>query len=132
MKSTINHIQINVSDKNISFPFYKELLSFLGFAIVHEDEQTLGMSNGSSDIWLGQTDDRFISTPFHRKHTGLNHIAFKVDSKEGIDLFSREFLQKKGIKTLYSSPKAFPEYTPDYYAVFFEDPDRVKLEVVFL
>lgn len=33
-----------------------------------------------------------------------------------------------------SDPKKsfpFPQYTPDYYAVFFEDPDRIKLEVAF-
>ena len=26
----------------------------------------------------------------------------------------------------------FPEYRPGYYAVFFEDPDRLKLEIVHI
>jgi hypothetical protein len=31
---------------------------------------------------------------------------------------------------LYETPREFPEYRPGYYAVFFEDPDRLKLEIV--
>ena len=30
-----------------------------------------------------------------------------------------------------SSPVEFPEYHVGYYAVFFEDSDRIKLEVVY-
>ena len=49
-----------------------------------------------------------------------------------MDRFHKEFLKPRKIKTLYSTPKKFPEYTKDYYAVFFEDPDRIKLEVCFI
>jgi hypothetical protein len=30
---------------------------------------------------------------------------------------------------LYGGPREYPEYAAAYYAVFFEDPDRIKLEV---
>ena len=36
----------------------------------------------------------------------------------------------RGLAPLYGTPREFPEYAPGYYAVFFEDPDRIKLEVV--
>ena len=68
---------------------------------------------------------------FHRKNTGLNHIAFKVGSKQEVDNFSNNFLSDKKQIILYNSPKEYPEYTEDYYAVFFEDPDRIKLEVMY-
>lgn len=29
----------------------------------------------------------------------------------------------------HGTPREFPDYRPGYYAVFFEDPDRLKLEV---
>ena len=32
--------------------------------------------------------------------------------------------------TIVSPPKLWAEYTPDYYAFFFKDPDGIKLEVV--
>lgn len=42
-----------------------------------------------------------------------------------------EFLVTNKIPTLYGTPKLFPEYEEGYYAVFFEDPDRIKLEVAY-
>jgi glyoxylase I family protein len=29
-----------------------------------------------------------------------------------------------------SAPRLYPEYNPDYYATFFEDPDGIRLELV--
>jgi glyoxylase I family protein len=29
-----------------------------------------------------------------------------------------------------TEPRYYPEYAPDYYATFFEDPDGVRLEVM--
>ena len=28
-----------------------------------------------------------------------------------------------------SEPKLYPEYAPDYFAVFFSDPDGIRLEI---
>jgi len=69
---------------------------------------------------------------YYNENIGLNHLAFGVSKKEDVDKFYQEFIIPKGIKPLYNSPKPFPEYTEKYYAVFFEDPDRIKLEVMFL
>lgn len=132
MKSTLNHLGLNVSDKELSFPFYKELLSYLGYELFEENESSLAMVTKSMGVWLHETHEKHKDTKYHRKGTGLNHIAFKVDSKEDVDKFYNEFLKPRSIKTLYGTPKHFPEYTDKYYAVFFEDPDRVKLEVMFM
>jgi catechol-2,3-dioxygenase len=132
MKARLNHLQLYVSNKDTSFPFYKDLLECLGFKTVYTDDVTLGMDNGEVSIWINKTQDAYKHTKYHRKNTGLNHIAFSVDSKEDVDKFSKEFLKIKNIPALYNSPKLFPEYTDKYYAVYFEDPDRIKLEVVYL
>jgi hypothetical protein len=34
------------------------------------------------------------------------------------------------IKVLYDGPKEYPDYSNGYYAVYFEDPDRIKLELL--
>ncbi|HVQ74394.1 MAG TPA: hypothetical protein VMT79_02540 [Candidatus Binatia bacterium] len=65
----------------------------------------------------------------HRKRPGLNHVAFGVSARADVDRFAREFLAPRGLATLYATPREFPEYRPGYYAVFFEDPDRLKLEI---
>ena len=30
---------------------------------------------------------------------------------------------------MISPPQLYPEYAPDYYAIFFSDPDGIRLEV---
>ena len=131
MKTTLNHLQIYVSDKSTSFPFYKELLTYLGYQVVADDESHLGMKNNSTGIWLKETP-KDGQHSYHRRNTGVNHIAFGVLKKADVDRFWKEFLVSRGIPALYDTPKQFPKYTKEYYAVFFEDPDKIKLEVVFL
>jgi len=132
VKVSFDHLQINVSDPAISFPFYKKFLGYLGYKVIHESKECVGFSNGTTDFWINKVEDRFKDEKFHRKHPGLNHLAFWVNSKEDVDRFYEEFLKSNGLLTLYETPKYFKEYAPDYYAVFFEDPDRIKLEVVHL
>ena len=130
IKSHLNHIQIYVSDKKRSFDFYKKLLIYLGYKII-EENNSLGMRNGKSDIWFKEFP-KDGKKNYNRRNVGINHIAFGVSDKKYINKFMKEFLIPNKIKTLYGSPRKFPEYTKDYYAVYFEDPDKIKLEVMYL
>jgi catechol 2,3-dioxygenase-like lactoylglutathione lyase family enzyme len=129
MKAALYHVQVNVSSGARSFPFYRPLLTYLEFRRVHEDARSLAFSDGTVDVWLIEAEERHAGFGFHRKRTGLNHLAFRVDARAGVDRFAREFLQPRGLAALYGTPREFPEYAAGYYAVFFEDPDRLKLEV---
>ena len=129
--NTLQHIQLNVSNFKKSFEFYKDFLSEFNYKIIISHDFYAGFSNETVDLWLIQTEENHLDKKFHRKATGLNHLAFKVSSKEEVDNFAKDFLKKRKIPTLYNTPKPFPEYNKDYYAVFFEDPDRLKLEVVY-
>ena len=130
MKARLYHVQVNVRDGAVSLPFWKALLGYLEYRIVHEERDVAGFSNGTTDLWLMATEPAHRGAGFHRKRAGLNHVAFRVERREDVDRFRREFLDARGIPTLYDTPREFPEYSPGYYAVFFEDPDRIKLEVV--
>ena len=132
IETSLNHLQIYVKDCKVSFPYYKDLLTYLGYSVVLEDESHLGMRNGPTDIWLKGVPKENKTIGFNRRNIGVNHIAFGVFQKDDVDKFCQEFLTTRGIKPLYNTPRSFPEYTPKYYAVFFEDPDKLKLEVVFL
>ena len=132
MKTCLYHLQLNVSSAKKSLPFYKDLFGYLGYTIIDESPDHIGVSNGTTDFWIIKTEKGHKKNVFHRKNTGINHLAFKVDSKEDVDRFCKEFLKKREIPLLYGTPKVFPEYKKGYYAVFFEDPDRIKLEVVFI
>lgn len=129
--SKICHLQINVSNLKKSTDFYDILLQELGWKKEMEEEDMIGYAD-NDNVWLfiSQTEERFQKNRFHRKQTGLNHVAFWVDSREKVDQFYK-FLNKYNIVILYGGPKEYPEYGEGYYAVYFEDPDRVKLEVCF-
>ncbi len=129
MKARVYHIQVNVRDAAVSLPFWKALLDYLEYRTVLEERDIAGFSNGTTDLWIMATDGAHAGAGFHRKRPGLNHVAFRVEQRGDVDRFCHEFLEVRGIPTLYGPPRDFPEYTPGYYAVFFEDPDRLKIEV---
>jgi catechol 2,3-dioxygenase-like lactoylglutathione lyase family enzyme len=126
MKAHLYHIQLNVSDVS----FYRDLLVFLEYRIIDEGPDHFGATDGSTDFWIIRTGSPYGALPYHRKAPGLNHLAFAVAAPQDVDRFCREFLAERKIQPLYGSPRLFPEYHPNYYAVYFEDPDRIKLEVV--
>lgn len=128
--SGFDHINLNVSDLEISRIFYDKLLTFLGFKKVGDEIDAAGWSNGSNGFWINQTEEAYQNN-FHRKNVGVNHIAFRATSREAVDHFYNKFLLKNETPILYEKPKEYPEYRDDYYAVYFEDPDRFKLEVVY-
>lgn len=131
MNSKLGHIYLYVSDLDITFKFYKELLEMLNYKQEHKADWGFEFSQGDTSIWFEQSPENFRKEGYHRKRVGLNHIAFRVESKEDVDTFHKDFLKANNIETLYETPKSFPDYGEKYYAVFFEDPDRIKLEVAY-
>ncbi len=129
MKTTLSHIGINLSSEEKSFPFWQELLKYLEFNLML-DGNHFDASNGQTFLCFSATKPGYQDPPFHRKHTGLNHVAFSVDSRQDVDRFVKEYLVPRKISTLYGGAKEY-DYAPGYYAVYFEDPNRIKIEVAF-
>jgi glyoxylase I family protein len=130
VKAQLYHLQVNVRDPARSLPFYKALLGYLEYRTVYDTDSMAGFSGHGTDIWVGAAAPAQAAAGFHRKRTGLNHLAFRVDRREDVDRFQAEFMAPRRLGALYGTPREFPEYRRGYYAVFFEDPDRLKLEVV--
>jgi catechol 2,3-dioxygenase-like lactoylglutathione lyase family enzyme len=131
VKSSLGHIGLNLSSAGEPFAFWKDLLSFIGFEMELEEEGHFDAGDGHTTLCVKVTRPDRLEPPFHRSRTGLNHIAFQLGSAVLVDAFTRGFLRRRGIEPLYGGPKAYPDYNPGYYAVFFEDPDRIKVEVYF-
>jgi catechol 2,3-dioxygenase-like lactoylglutathione lyase family enzyme len=130
MNASLYHLQLNVS--RAAVPFYKALLVYLGYTLMAEQEDMFGATNSTTDFWIASTDPGYAAHPFHRKARGLNHVAFRVQTRAEVDRFVHEFLTSHAIPPLYGGPREYPEYRNGYYAVFFEDPDRLKLEVTHI
>ena len=95
-----------------------------------DEKEVVGWGNGDIQIFLVKCSSHFREVGFHRKRVGLNHIAFRAESREEVDRFHQQFLVPRRIAVLYGGPREYPEYGAGYHAVYFEDPDRVKLEFV--
>ncbi len=133
--NSLAHIEVNVSNLDISEKFYLLILSKLGWTKMMHTEKVVGFAApDKTHLFIVQTDEVYAAKGFHRKNAGLNHLAFRVDSAQTVDDFDA-FLAENNIHRLYAElPKDYSdEYDmEEYYATFFEDPDRIKLEVVFM
>jgi len=65
---------------------------------------------------------------YHRKRVGLNHIAFYGKSREHVDEIAA-WVKQAGYTALCDDEYPFAS-SPNYYALYCEDPDRIKVEVV--
>ena len=129
MRGELHHIEIYVSDLRKTVEFWNWLLlTEFGYTKFQEWESGISYKLNNTYFVFVQTEKKFLDIPCHRKRTGLNHLAFQADSRADVDNITIK-LRKKGIKILYENkhPYAGGE---NYYAVFFEDPDRIKVEIV--
>ncbi|HET6184818.1 MAG TPA: VOC family protein [Acetobacteraceae bacterium] len=119
----IDHLVIRVSDYERSKEFYGKLFGFLGFEISDEYEDAIGWTNGLTRFWIGPADARGRRHRHRTGEVGFHHYAFQLRSRRDVDELEA-FL--KSIGAVIVDPAG--EYYEDYYAVFFLDPDGLKLE----
>ena len=120
-----NHIDLRVSDIDQAMRFYAALLPALGFTRQrHDAEWKVFSAEGEfpSVPYFG-----FTREPDHRPNA--TRIAFWVSSTREVDRLAQVVGSAGGRNV--SGPKACPEYSSTYYAVFFEDPSGNKLEICF-
>lgn len=119
----IDHLSVRVSDYQASKLFYGRLLSFLGFRVEAEYGDTMGWTNGHTLFWIGQATQG-SRRKYRIGDVGLHHYAFRLRSRKDVDDLDA-FLRNE-LKATIVDPAG--EYYDDYYAVFFLDPDGLKLE----
>lgn len=120
----IDHLSIRVSDYERSKEFYGRLFTFLGFTLSDEYEDAIGWTNGKTRFWIGPADSKGRAHGYRPGDVGFHHYAFQLRSRKDVDALQR-FLTVE-LKATIVDPAG--EYYDDYYAVFFLDPDGLKLE----
>jgi len=130
----IDHLDLVVSDLERSLRFYTELLRPLGYVRQSEIEGErgervvyVGRPGGFGSVSLRERQSHERQAPYDRYDLGIHHIAFSATWRETVDERA-QWLRDNGV-TIESGPKEH-EYAPGYYAVFFYDPDGLKLEIV--
>jgi catechol 2,3-dioxygenase-like lactoylglutathione lyase family enzyme len=127
--SALHHVDLVVSSIERSLPFYRDLLAPLGFHRIGEVEGERGetiwyLSGVDCSIGLRESQSE---GPFDRYRVGLHHLALEAGSRAVVNERA-EWLRAQGAE-IESGPEEY-SYVPGYYAVFFYDPDGIKLEIV--
>lgn len=127
-RGVVHHIELYVSNLEKSLSFWDWFLLELGYEPFQEWGE--GKSYKLDDTYLVfvQTEENYLHPTYHRKRTGLNHLAFYGESKEHIDELTNKLIDDNR-EILYKDRHPYAG-GKGYYAVFFEDPDRIKVEVV--
>jgi glyoxylase I family protein len=130
----IDHLDLVVTSLDASLAFYRGLLEPLGYVRVSEIEGErgervvyLGQVGGLGSVSLRARQSDAHGVPYDRYGVGLHHLAFSAQSRATVDERAA-WLRARGVQ-VESEPQEY-DYTPGYYAVFFYDPDGIKLEIV--
>ena len=122
----IDHLVLSVGDFARSKEFYQKLLGFLGFKLKYEYEDMAGWSNGKTLFWIAAADARGRQHKYRKGDIGFHHYAFEVGNRKDVDALGA-FLEKNDMN-IVDSPGEY--YGRNYYAVYFTDPDGMKLEAM--
>ena len=120
----IDHLVLSVGDFKRSKAFYGKLLGFLGFKLKHSYPDMAGWSNGKTLFWIAAADSQGKWRKYRKGDIGFHHYAFELASRKDVDTLGAILVKNK--MTVVDPPGEY--YGPSYYAVYFIDPDGMKLE----
>jgi glyoxylase I family protein len=128
---TMNHLRLTVSDIPRAEAFYAPILEFMGYSLAEKHDARLAWSAASPFglqwVILTAAHAERSNMNHDRYSPGLHHFAWNADSRAEVDALHR-ILVDRGL-TVLDAPAEYA-YEPGYYAVFFADPDGLKLELV--
>ncbi|MBI3247872.1 MAG: VOC family protein [Deltaproteobacteria bacterium] len=129
MAGRIDHTIIAVNRYEQACRFYSWLMPKVGYPNMNDYGVTRGWAADSGSFWIKQAGTQFATDTFHKDRVGLCEIAFRADDRAQIDELAQGIEANGG--TILDPPREY-DYVPGYYAVFFADPDGIKLELVHM
>ena len=127
-----SHLDLNVADPARSLPFYDLVLGALGYRrhdlSADRASWSLALPGGAVfGIEIRPRREALVRPRHERYAPGIDHLAFHVGSRHDVDRLHRLLVAAGHV---VADPPAEYDYTPGYYAVAFDDPDGIRLEVV--
>ncbi|HEY5808009.1 MAG TPA: VOC family protein [Povalibacter sp.] len=121
----IHHMDITVTDLARSTAFYDRWLPQMGLQRIADCME--GPLWRGEHVELGLQPAKPGQGPHNRYAPGLHHLAFAAPNRAAVTKL-HEALDPA---VVLDPPADYPNYAPGYFAVFFSDPDGIKLEYVF-
>jgi glyoxylase I family protein len=123
----IDHVYVTVRDLARSRRFYDGVMRVLGY------KQVESMIGGDPHVHYYNRQFGFSlrparpgTSPHDPYAPGLHHFCFRVVDEAAV---ARAATELRALGVAATDPRVYPEYSADYYATFFEDPDGVRLEI---
>jgi catechol 2,3-dioxygenase-like lactoylglutathione lyase family enzyme len=114
----IDHVSLRVSDLARAVEFYRAALAPLGYEVIMEFPDTVGMGEqGKPDLWITRCEQAI--NPIH--------LALSA-SRDAVEAFHAAALAAGG--TDNGAPGPRPEYHPHYFGAFVRDPEGNNVEAV--
>lgn len=126
MTGGLHHVDLTVADFRRSKEFYGKVLPLMGFERLPKEFGAVAW-RGATIIAIQPAKPEEKDRAHSRHAPGLNHLAFRAPSRTAVDDLHRELVAFA--VTILDPPAEYP-YSAGYYAVFFADPDGLKLEYV--
>ena len=134
----IHHIALTVNDWDRSRVFYialadmlgtKPFIDALGAPHPDPDGRVLIFAGEGFMYSIWEAKPEYRGNRYHYYNVGLHHLAFAASTRDVVDkLYQR--LADDGAEII--DPPQEYDYVPGYYAVFFKDPDGMKLEYAYV
>jgi catechol 2,3-dioxygenase-like lactoylglutathione lyase family enzyme len=122
----LSHVEIYVSDLKRSIAFWQWFLELIGYEPFQSWAEGRSWKRDETYIVFVQAPPDTIAAGYERRRIGLNHLAFHAKSQEQVDSVT-QLLRERGVRILYEDRHP---HAGGGHAVFFEDPDRIKVELV--
>lgn len=126
----IDHVFIDVRDLARAEAFYDKVMPVLGFrkgAVSDQASPRARYDNRHLTCWVRLRRDADGTEGPRPAPGAMPHLCFRVVDERAVDRAYGE-LREAGVEA--SEPQAYPQYSSDYYATFFSDPDGLLLEVM--
>ena len=122
--TVFDHVDLRVADVARCRPFYDALLREYGFR---------GKTQPDGAQLYYRLEDRqvrevIVVSPESDHRPNATRLAFAAATRADVDRIAA--VARDAGAQAFEAPHACAEYTPSYYAAFFEDPDGNRLEIV--
>ena len=134
-RGTLNHLRLTVTDIPRAESFYDPILRLMGFELAEKSDDRLAwatMTATGNLQWtvLSRAREQVKNKRHERYSAGLHHVAWNAESREEVDQMYKHLVGADA--EILDPPAEYDYWLTGYYAVFFRDPDGLKLEYVYI